>query len=353
MRKAFARLAMAGAVGAGVLLAPVVTGPAHAASDAVFDSYYVQNATHRLWRLGPDKVPYDTGMTVAAGSSPASVQVSHGSTVVFKRDTDGALWEWNTEAGPKLLGNGLGMAVGTRPAVALDGVYVVTAFQAYGTGNLWYVYSNQSTGHDTGIKMAAGSSPSIVTTSNGIQIVYTGSDNALYRLRLGSTPTYVANGLGVAPGTSPLVAASPDGGGKFEIAFQAYGTGNLWYVDENDIGHDTGIKMAPGTSPSIAAKSGGSRYVIVYKRNSDSMLWRMDPGYDSRYVAAGLGVAPNTSPVVTGLTDGTFGIAFNAAVTNDLWTVDAGNVGRDTGVSMQSGTSPAVNINCATCTILY
>ncbi|GAA1649840.1 hypothetical protein [Actinoplanes couchii] len=328
-----------------------MTSPARAASDAAFDSYYVQNATRRLWRLGPDKVPYDTGMNVAAGSSPASVRYYTGSTVVFKRDTDGALWAWNTTAGPKLLGNGLGMAVGTNPAVALDGGTVVTAFQAYGTGNLWYVSSNQTTGHDTGIKMATGSSPSIVTTPNGIQIVYTGSDNTLYRLKPGSTPTTVANGLGVASGTSPAVAAAPDGGGNVEIAFQAYGTGNLWYVDENNIGHDTGIKMAPGTSPSVAAKSGGSRYVIVYKRNSDGMLWRMDPGYDSRYVAAGLGVAANTSPVVTGLTDGRFGIAFNAAATNDLWTVDADNVGRDTGVTMLPGTSPAVNNNCATCVL--
>jgi hypothetical protein len=354
--RGIARLAVAGAAGAGMVLTPVVTQPAYAASDAVFDTYYVQNATHRLWRLGPDKVPYDTGMNVAAGTSPVSVsRFNAGSTVVFKRDTDGALWEVSSTGGSKRLGNGLGMAVGTSPSAVVVADHVVTAFQAYGSGNLWYVSDGAATGHDTGIKMAEGTSPSITTKPSGagFEIVYTAaSDGLLYRLNPGSDPVYVGNGLGVAPGTSPVIATSRESG-KFEVAFQAAGTGNLWYVDESNIGHDTGIKMAPATSPGIAAKSGGSRYVIVFKKNADGILWRMDPGYDLRYAANGLGVAPNTSPVVAGLTDGTFGIAFNAAVTNDLWTVDANNVGRDTGVSMQPGTSPGINLNCDTCTILF
>jgi hypothetical protein len=294
-------------------------------------------------------------MNVAAGSSPVSVARPDGSVVVFKRDTDGALWELATGGTPKRLGNGLGMAVGTSPAAAAVGGSVVTAFQASGSGNLWYVSDGEGQGHDTGIKMAAGTSPSITAkpSGSGLEIVFTAaSDGLLYRLDPGFDLRYVANGLGVAPGTSPVIAAPVNAYGKFEIAFQAAGSGNLWYVDEDNVGHDTGIKMAPGTSPGIAVQPGGSHYVIVFKKNADNMLWEFGPYY-LRYAANGLGVAPNTSPVVATMADGSYAIAFNAAVTNDLWTVDANNVGRDTGVSMQPGTSPSINSNCDDCEIIY
>ncbi len=78
----------------------------------------------------------------------------------------------------------------------------------------------------------------------------------------------VANGLGIAPGTSPAVAALSTGGR--EIAFQAAGEGTLWTVTPDNTGHDTGVEMAAGTSPAIVALPGGG-YEIAFV-NSDGFL---------------------------------------------------------------------------------
>jgi hypothetical protein len=139
--------------------------------------------------------------------------------------------------------------------------------------------------------------------------------------------------------------------GSFEIAFQAAGLGTLWYVDRNNIGHDTGIKMAAGTSPAIAELDNGHAE-IVFKRDSDGLLWRLDPGFDLRFAANGLGVAAGTSPSITAQDNGRFAIAFQAAGFGDLWTVDSDNLGRDTGLTMQLGTSPSINLDCTGCDIL-
>jgi hypothetical protein len=65
------------------------------------------------------------------------------------------------------------------------------------------------------------------------------------------TPTNTGNrntGLGMAAGTSPAIAASSSG---FETAFQA-DTGDLWiYTPTNTGNRNTGLGMAPGTSPAI------------------------------------------------------------------------------------------------------
>jgi hypothetical protein len=148
----------------------------------------------------------------------------------------------------------------------------------------------------------------------------------------------VANGLGIAPGTSPAVAALSTGGR--EIAFQAAGEGTLWTVTPDDIGHDTGVKMAAGTSPAIVALPGGG-YEIAFV-NSDGFLRELGPDGVVRWAANGLGVAPGTSPAIAAAPLGGFEIAFQALTEDTLWTVTPDNIGYDTGNQMAAGSSPAV-----------
>jgi len=342
---------VAGGIVAAIVLAlsPVGTPAAYADSTAVAAIFYEQAGSHRLWRIGPDRVPTDTGVGVAADSSPAGVQAP-GSTsmVVFKRDSDGLLWEIGLGHVLRRIGSGFGVAAGTSPAVTRRGTSNVIAFQAAGTGNLWYVDDVDQIPHDTGIKMAPGTSPAITTTNagSGVAIVFkNNSDGLLYRLDPGFDLRFAANGLGVAAGTSPSIAPSTIAG-RFEVAFQAAGSGNLWWVDENNLGHDTGIKMAPNTSPAIALLDNG-QVEIVFKRDSDGLLWRFDTANGPRLAANGLGVAPGTSPAITQMTNGRFAIAFQAAGFSDLWIVDANNNGRNTGVTVQPGTSPTIILDCA------
>ena len=148
----------------------------------------------------------------------------------------------------------------------------------------------------------------------------------------------VANGLGIAPGTSPAVAALSTGGR--EIAFQAAGEDTLWTVTPDDIGHDTGVKMAAGTSPAIVALAGGG-YEIAFV-NSDGFLRELGPDGVVRWAANGLGVAPGTSPAIAAAPLGGFEIAFQALTEGTLWTVTPDNIGHDTGNQMAAGSSPAV-----------
>lgn len=342
---------VAGGIVAATLLAlsPVSTPPAYADSTAVSAMFYEQAASHRLWLIGRDRVPTDAGVGVAPDSSPAGVQAP-GSTdmVVFKRDSDGLLWEIGLGHVLHRVGTGFGVAAGTSPAVTRRGTSNVIAFQAAGTGNLWYVDDADQVPHDTGIKMAPGTSPAITTTNagSGVAIVFkNNADGLLYRLDPGFDLRFAGNGLGVAAGTSPSIAPSTLAG-HFEVAFQANGSGDLWWVDENNIGHDTGIKMAPNTSPAIALLDNG-QVEIAFKRDSDGLLWTFNPATGPLMAANGLGVAAGTSPAITQMTGGRFAIAFQAAGFGDLWIVDANNTGRDTGVTVQPGTSPTIILDCA------
>jgi hypothetical protein len=123
---------------------------------------------------------------------------------------------------------GLGMMPGTSPSSnPLAGV----AFQA-NTGRLWISHGPHGT-EELGRPMMAGTSPSIWGVNN---IAYQGNNGHLCIVYL-HDHSFHDTGLRMAPGTSP----SNDG----RIAFQG-SNGHLW-INERD----TGLGMAPGTSPSL------------------------------------------------------------------------------------------------------
>jgi hypothetical protein len=258
---------------------------------------------------------------------------------VYRSSGDGLLYEVIDGDGVRQVGNGLGAAAGSTPAVAVTGSGRVIAFRANGTNNLWYVDGNNQ-GHDTEWQIKAGTSPVIAAQGGSFVVVFVGTDGLLHRYTPEGGLGWVGNGLGTAPGTSPSIAGLPNG--QYAIAFKANGSNTLWYVDENNQGHDTGKKIAAGSSsPAIAASTGG--YTIVFQNAADNLLWKRTASGSYDYVGNSLGNAAGTSPDIAPQWNGGVMVAFHANGSDHLWYVDGNNLGHDTGEHMAAGANPSVS----------
>ena len=194
----------------------------------------------------------------------------------------------------------LGIMRYTSPDVAVSGGSYQIAFQA-NTGDLWTRTSSLGSPwsnvvyKDTGLGMKAGTSPSVVAqATGGFQIAFQANTGILwtdgvagrYKLfygmdpasspvlavSIGSTPSdtsdffaFQANthhlwfvrwdfefgatspgtedadtGLGMVPGTSPGMAGAPGPADTIELAFEASGTGHLWYGHWHEVSSSTG-----------------------------------------------------------------------------------------------------------------
>lgn len=249
--------------------------------------------------------PVDTGLAMAAGSSPslAYTTTGGGTYEVAFQGGNGHLWTTGTFGTEDL---GLSMMPGTSPAiaqfqpVAQGGTTFVVAFQD-NTGNLVSTVLASATSVTTthwGLPMDTKSSPAITGVANdGYEMAYHASNNAI---ALAGTLGTALTGLGMAGDTSPSIAAV---NGGYQVAFQANG-GDLWTTGTLGTG-DLGLGMDNATSPSIA-NVGHNFY----------------------------GNPPTLST--------TYEIAFQAN-TGHLWTTgNAGLTGGDSGQAMQPGTSPAI-----------
>jgi hypothetical protein len=143
------------------------------------------------------------------------------------------------------------------------------------------------------------------------------------------------NGLGVAPGTTPVVAALATGGRV--IAFHAWGLDTLWYVDENNGNHDTHIGMWPGTSPTIAANRYGG-WQIAFEADT-SRLWTLDSQAGAVQTPSAMLNGPG-APSITALPDGTYEIAFLASDAS-LWVQNSVTGHRVTSL-FSPGASPVI-----------
>jgi hypothetical protein len=132
----------------------------------------------------------------------------------------------------------------TSPAItAVSGGYEI-AFQAT-TGALWTVGASGS--NDTGLSMAATSSPSIAANSaNVYEAAFQSSSGQVdvHPLRLRREQH-----LPMMAGTDPAIAALPGNG--FEVAYQANSTA-LWIQTPSGGGVNWSFGMHSGSSPSIA-----------------------------------------------------------------------------------------------------
>jgi hypothetical protein len=284
--------------------------------------------------------------------------------MAFQANT-GALWEACTAqsgsqcvAGAPLgrdpVDTGLGMAAGTSPSVAPplegSGPYQF-AFQA-NTGDLWTDGSSTGGGEDLGLGMMAGTSPAIeaVPSTGGYVIAFQANTGDLVTTVLGASGSVSTTywDLPMAAGTSPSVAALPAGSsdpdGSYDVAYQN-SDGYLSLAGPQGTG-SLGLGMKAGTSPSIAELADG--YQIAFQANTGD-LWTTGTAGTADL---GLGMDNSTSPsiamaVTSGApineADNNYEIAFQAN-TGDLWaTGNAGLPGGDLGQAMQPGTSPAIS----------
>lgn len=267
-----------------------------------------------LWLHGTT-VTTNTGLGMAAGTSPSIAKLTNGNHVVAFQANTGNLWLYGASIGT--IDTGYGMKTGTSPSVTAlpNGGYQV-AFQA-NTGTLW-VHGTAGTSN-TGLGMVAGTSPSITTLSNGsYQVAFNSGNLWLYGSVTSNT------GFGMMGGTSPAITHLPNNG--YEVAFNS---GNLW-VYGTAATSNTGFGMAPGTSPSITTVNGGFQAAF----NSGD-LWVYGTTATSN---TGLGMVAGTSPSITSVGNG-YQVAINSG---NLWV--HGNVTTaNTGYGMVAGTSPAVS----------
>ena len=143
---------------------------------------------------------------------------------------------------------GAGLAAAPHASAAGLSPVPVTAFQANGSGDLWF---DGSKGYfDTGLAMAPGTSPSITAVNSGYEIAYQSSSHLLgYTGIAGSALT----GLAMDPASSPSITTTASfnfGPENFQIAFESstdvLGTTGVFGTES------LGLDMAPGTSPSTS-----------------------------------------------------------------------------------------------------
>jgi hypothetical protein len=271
--------------------------------------------------------------------------------MVFQANT-GALWEACTAqsdaqcvSGQPLgldpVDTGLGMAAGTSPSITYtlgphDTGGYEAAFQA-NTGDLWTtgILGND----DLGLGIMPGTSPAIENNGGGFEIAYQDlhAELAVTELTYAGAVSTAYTGLPMAAGTSPAITAVPDGG--YEVAYQN-SSGSL-AVDGTQSTGSLGLGMQAGTNPAITEVSGG--YQIAFQANTGDLWTAGTLGTGN----LDLGIMAGTSPTIAMTGDqipnvltSTYEIAFQAN-TGQLWvtgSLGTGNLDLD----MAAGTSPAI-----------
>lgn len=306
---------------------PSATGAFQANTESLFTYTRANWGVNTLW-----------GMT----GNPSIGQHNGSYKIAFRANT-GNLW---TMTPPKSIDTGLAVAAGTSPAISsLYGGSV--AFRA-NTGNLW-IYKEGGTVANTGYGMAPGTSPSITAVERNNQevtrypIAFQGNTNTLWIHEPGGTFVGWNSLLKMAPGTSPSIAAlDRDGNRKeFVVAYQAADTTLSFMEPEYGVVASTGFGMAPGTSPSVTALPNG-KFAIAFQANT-GQLWTYVP--EGPVVNTGLGMEKGTSPSITPLHDhpnGAFKVLFMAN-TASLWSYEPGGYVENTILGNEPGTSPSVS----------
>jgi hypothetical protein len=212
-------------------------------------------------------------------------------------------------------------------ALAPAGFDQVSAVSASAAGDLWVA----------GIT----GSPSPSTTDAAPLAQAQIAVNANAALGLSGFVTKSVAAANLAPGTNPAVAVQPDG--SWKVAWQA-SSGLVWTLDSAGHQVNTQQKAAAGTSPAITAlaSGGGGGFEVVFSNASGNALWAVDRSGTVGALGSGPAVAGGTSPAIA--SDGVGGseVAYHAAGTDDVQTVDDLGAGHDTGAKIAAGASPAI-----------
>jgi hypothetical protein len=265
----------------------------------------------------------------------------------------------------------LPIAPGTTPSVtALSSTETAVAFQG-SNGDLWTWAGDtgsEGTAVDQGVKMWAGTSPSIVagSFSNTTAVAFQGSTGVLetWSGNPADAGTALPTPFGMAPGTSPSISFLGSENDTTAVAFQG-SDGDLWTWDANPefpadgSGTSTGLSMATGTSPSITGFDNGGEIGVAVQHDVTSVLggqvttngflwtWTGNPVTTGAAASSGLEMASGTSPSITstGVGSGDAAVAMQASG-GVLWTWSGtpGTVGEgsSTGLHMVSDTTPSI-----------
>jgi hypothetical protein len=290
--------------------------------------------SNRAYASVPYSIQANTGYA-AASTSPSLAEKSNGvvfSYVLAYQGPNGDLFLSGNV--PGATGDtGLGMAAGTSPSVAFlpNGSFVAT-FQA-NTGNLWLTYYGGS--RDLGLGMLHGTSPSIVGYGNNeYAIAFQANTGILWTTGSPGTANW---GLGMAPHTSPAITAA---NGSFAVVFQA-NTGHLWSAGVYGTG-DLGWTLQPSTSPAICTPEAGGGIEVAFHHSSGllGVMGALGTGLSSFQMQNG------TSPAIVCAGEsvsgaGAFEVAFDEASSGYVW--QAGSYGNaPTSLIPLPGTSPTI-----------
>jgi hypothetical protein len=234
-------------------------------------------------------------LLTAVVAGPARADPINNGIIAFQ-DSNQDLWYYNSTGSHD---TGLGMASYTSPSIAFGGADLVQiAFQA-NTNVLWAYWPQTSGSYNTGLYMDAGTSPSVAAQTLEVAFQSSNDDLWLAKISVSSDDT----GLQMAPGTSPSISADGD-----EVAFQG-DNGNLWvYSVVYNYYIDTGLGMENETSPAIGLASGfpgnsGSQYLVAFQDNHGH-LWYYYTGDTGNHDAGsgayntGLGMESGSSPAI-------------------------------------------------------
>lgn len=245
---------------------------------------------------------------------------------------------------------------GTSPAIA-PGLFLggsstyAQTYVAYQGSNGHLKVRAPTNSNDTGLLMAANSSPSIAPSTGGCPhtwtqntaaavVAYQGSDTILHYYTFGCKTAQYNTQLGMSSGTSPSIAAFPND--NYEVAFSANawnGTNyNTLYIAGTLATWSTGLPMATNTSPSFAMQYDGSAWEVAYQ-GADHYLHVYDPYVGD--INKGYPMQPNTSPSMAPMPSGQYEIAFqNSGPGNYLYVL--GPVTGNVGWGMNTLSSPSI-----------
>jgi hypothetical protein len=281
-----------------------------------------------LWLAGPASGA-DQNLGVAPGTSPAMARLADGTQEMAIHTSTGVLWLDGPDA--NLAPAGASVATGTSPAVTgPDTGGFVAAWQG-GNGDLW-TYVPGGTPFDTTLGMAAGTSPTAAALPGGGWVIAFQAANG--QLWLYSSDQAITGNQNVvlAPDTTPQVTVLGDG--TPEVAYQG-ANGNLWLAGADAAG-DQRQPMMAATSPAITTADGN--WQVAFQSAAGS-LWLGNPA--TGFTNWLIGMAPATSPAITGLSGGGYEVAVVESTSGKLWTTGAtGNQPR--GITIAPGTSPAI-----------
>jgi Peptidase A4 family len=281
-----------------------------------------------LWTTASDIGGY-LGQMLAPGTSPSVAVLSDNGFEEAFQNTAGQLEIVGTDFSSDI---GATMMAGTSPSIAAgpDGTFEV-AWEAY--NSVLWTYSNTTYDADSqGYAMKAGTNPAITAVSGGYEIAFQASTGVLWAVGASGN---VDTGISMAAGTSPAIATNA--ANVYEVAAEA-ATGVLWTYNPENYGVDQSYGMMAGTSPAITALTGNFGFEIAFQANT-GILWDTGPDYTGD---TGLSMMAGTSPSITADPSTGFEVAFQAPST-DLWIQNPSAGGVNWMFGMNSGSSPSIS----------